>query len=107
MKSVAAALLDLLHLLRPRLLIVRAVARPGEITFTCKKIGVPEPLDSIVAADKRSSRTAYVFLRDAFDNLGWLFSRAKLDFGRLRKLRISLLTKAPSLNGGASSGIDI
>jgi hypothetical protein len=80
MTSVAAAILDLLHLPRPRLLIVRAVALPGEITFTCKKIGVPEPLDSIVAAHKRSSRTAYVFFRDAFDNLRSLFSRAKLDF---------------------------
>jgi hypothetical protein len=45
-----------------------------------QKIGVAEPLDSIVAADKRHSREAYVFLRDAFDRLGWLFSRGKLDF---------------------------
>jgi hypothetical protein len=80
MKSTAAALLDLLHLLRPRLVIIRAVVLPGEITFTCKKIGVSEPLDSIVAPDKRYSREAYVFLRDAFDNLGWLFSLGKLDF---------------------------
>jgi hypothetical protein len=34
---VAAALLHLLQLLRPRLLIIIAVALPGEITFTCKK----------------------------------------------------------------------
>ena len=34
MKSVAAALLHLLPLLRPRSLIITAVALPGEITFT-------------------------------------------------------------------------
>jgi hypothetical protein len=67
MKSVAAALLHLLQLLRARLLIIRAVALPGEITFTCKKIGFAEALDSIVATDKRYSREAYVCLRDALD----------------------------------------
>ena len=45
MKSVAAALLDLLHLPRPRLLIIRAVVLPGEITFTCKKIGAARSVD--------------------------------------------------------------
>src|SRR6266487_6195755 len=64
MKSVAAALLHLLQLLRPRLLIIIAVALPGEIIFTCKKIGFAEALDSIVATDNRYSRKAYVFLRD-------------------------------------------
>jgi hypothetical protein len=77
MKSVAAALVHLLQLLRPRLLIIRAVALLGEITFTCKKIGFAEALDSIVATDKRYSREAYVFLQDVLDKLGWLCSRGK------------------------------
>jgi len=38
MKSVAAALLHLLQLLRPQLLIITAVALPGEITFTFVKL---------------------------------------------------------------------
>jgi hypothetical protein len=67
MKSVAAALLHLLQLLRPRLLIIIAVALPGEIIFTCKKIGFAEAVDSIVATDNRYSREAYVFPRDALD----------------------------------------
>ena len=66
MKSVAAALLHLLQLLRLRLLIIRALALPGEITFTCKK-GFAEALDSIVATDNRYLRKAYVFLRDPLD----------------------------------------
>jgi hypothetical protein len=49
------------------LLIIIAVALPGEIIFTCKKIGFAEALDSIVATDNRYSREAYVFLRDALD----------------------------------------
>jgi hypothetical protein len=67
MKSVAAALVHLLRLLRPRLLIIRAVALPGEITFTRRKIGFAEALDSIVATDNRCSREAYVFVRHALD----------------------------------------
>jgi hypothetical protein len=67
MKSVAAALLHLLQLLRPRSLIIIAVAVPGEITFTRRKIGFTEVLDSIVATDNLYSREAYVFLRDALD----------------------------------------
>ncbi|PYJ50958.1 MAG: hypothetical protein DME83_08220, partial [Verrucomicrobia bacterium] len=67
MKSVAAALLHLLQLVRPRLLINIAVALPGEIIFTCKKIGFAEALHSIVATDNRYSRQVYVFLRDALD----------------------------------------
>ena len=66
MKSVAAALLHLLQLLRPRLLIIIAVALPGEIP-PLQKIGFAEALDSIVATDNRYSREAYVFLRDALD----------------------------------------
>jgi hypothetical protein len=42
-----------------------------------QKIGFAEALDSIVATDKRYSREAYVFLRDALDKLGWLCSRGK------------------------------
>jgi hypothetical protein len=36
MKSAAAPLLHLLQLLRPLLLIIMAVALPGEIIFKCK-----------------------------------------------------------------------
>jgi hypothetical protein len=49
------------------LLIIIAVAVPGKIAFTCKKTGFAEALDSIVATDKRYSRKAYVFLRQALD----------------------------------------
>ena len=67
MKSVAAALLHSLQLLRPRLLIIIAVALPGEITFTRRKIGFAEALELIVATRNRCSREAYVFLRDSLD----------------------------------------
>jgi hypothetical protein len=51
MKSVAAALLHLLQLLRPWLLIIIVVALPGEISFTPRKLGSAEVLDLIVATD--------------------------------------------------------
>jgi hypothetical protein len=38
------------------LLIIIAVALPGEITFTCGKIGFAEARDSIVATDNHCSR---------------------------------------------------
>jgi uncharacterized repeat protein (TIGR04138 family) len=49
------------------LLIIIAVALPGEISFTRRKIGSAEVLDLIVATDNRCSWEAYVFLRDALD----------------------------------------
>jgi len=49
------------------LLIIIAVALPGEITFTCTKIGLAGVLDLIVATRNRCSREAYVFFRDSLD----------------------------------------
>ena len=67
MRSVAAALLHSLQLLRPRLLNITAVALPGEITFACTKIGLAGVLDLIVATRNRCSQEAYVFFRDSLD----------------------------------------
>src|SRR6266480_6924412 len=61
MNNVAAALLHSLQLLRPRLLIIIAVALPGEITFTRGKIGFAEAFNSIVATDNHCSREAQSF----------------------------------------------
>ena len=61
MNNVAAALLHLLQLRRPRLLIIIAVALPGEITFTRGKIGFAEAFNSIVATDNHCSREAQSF----------------------------------------------
>src|SRR6266480_1155159 len=61
MNNVAAALLHSLQLLRPRLLIIIAVALPREITFTRGKIGFAEAFNSIVATDNHCSREAQSF----------------------------------------------
>ena len=58
MKSVAAALLHLLKLLRPRLLIIIAVALPGEITFTLLTAGNETFSPSKSASVKKSPELA-------------------------------------------------
>jgi uncharacterized repeat protein (TIGR04138 family) len=49
------------------MLIIIPLAFCGARLFPMQKIGFAEALDSIVAADNRYHRDAYVFLRDALD----------------------------------------
>ncbi|MEO5753135.1 MAG: Minf_1886 family protein, partial [Chthoniobacterales bacterium] len=55
------------YLLRLQLVIIIALAPSLSSSLAMQKIGFAEALDSIVAADQRYHRDAYVFLRDALD----------------------------------------
>jgi len=61
------ALFTLHQLLRCGLLIIIALVSLPTSSLAMQKIGFAEALDSIVAADQRYHRDAYVFLRDALD----------------------------------------